>query len=77
MKIVFLITKLKITNLVNESLSNEIIRLFSGISKEVNLVNSHHYDFNNYFNNVFPRNQQMVQRNAPWLNEMIPIGQTI
>jgi hypothetical protein len=73
MKIVFLITKLKTTNLVNESLSNEIIRLFSGISKEVNLVNSHHYDFNN----VFPRNQQMVQRNAPWLNEMIPIGQTI
>jgi hypothetical protein len=35
MKNVFLITKLITTYLGNEALSNEIIKLFSGISKDI------------------------------------------
>ncbi|MEI2748031.1 MAG: polysaccharide pyruvyl transferase family protein [Ferruginibacter sp.] len=50
MKKVFLITKLKTTNLGNEALSNEIISLFSGISNDVILnVNGRPFGLDGYY----------------------------
>jgi len=38
--------------------------------KEINLIKSAHYDFYNYFNIVFPRQQQFAKHNAALFNEM-------
>ncbi len=72
MKKVFLITKLKTTNIGNESLSNEIIHLFSEFAKDIVLnINGRPFGLDGYYPNRIITTSNPIEVLDKWADSIV------